>query len=308
MKAEKTLPSLMDVFKQAWDRTVKLWPLFLVQFGLIIIIYASIIIVLLIIFGPLIAKYASFIMDNMKNLQDADWSQFGSDYVARFSDPVWLSIVVGLIFLLITWWLMLMAVFESGLYSSFWRWIRDEKAFDLKQFFKDGFQYMMPMIWLYCWLSLLGAAIFLVFGVIAGLVVGALALIHFNTIAVILCSVLIGLPLVFLFVVAMVLFSVYALVARAQVSQGSTARESLREAYDLCRKNRWRIMKGTVLILVLYVIAFMAVRMVLGLFSMIPLIGILFTLLDFFVAMVVGIVVGVYIPGLTVTFIDESEA
>jgi hypothetical protein len=139
-------------------------------------------------------------------------------------------------------------------------------------------------------------------------VVGALALIHFNTIAVILCSVLICVPLFFLFVVAMVLFSVYALVARAQVSQGSTARESLREAYDLCRKNRWRIMKGTVLILVLYVIAFMAVRMVLGLFSMIPLIGILFTLLDFFVAMVVGIVVGVYIPGLTVTFIDESEA
>lgn len=307
MAKEPSAPPLSDVYTKVWNVCFKLWPLFLVQLVFTILQYAVLVLCLILLLGPFIGKYSSQIAGGLKHPNSFDWSPMATDWVGYFADPTWIAILVGLVLLYLTWWCLLSAISDGGVFATFWGYFQSDKSFSLKEFLRDGLRYMMPMIWLQVLLFALVMAVFMVWCFIILFGVGFCVLLSGHTGIIVLFCVLLGIPLFLFWIVFALLFAVYSFVCKACLTNGLSPWEAVKEAFHRFIEKRWRLAIGLIVAFLTYIVVSLVTRMVLGVLGMVPYIGFLFTLLDFFIGIGLAILLVVYLPGLSVALLSERE-
>ncbi len=296
-----------EVYQEAWKASLALWPLLFLEFVFALLRYAVFFICALALFGPLVEKYGKELADAADKGQAVDWTPLLADLAALASKPSWMVLAAGVILLYATWWCLLSALLDGGMFRSLWAHWETGEPFSLTAFFRDAMHFFIPMIWLQVWLSLYLLIPLLGISALFSLVVGLLALTGFNTAAMAVCALLLGLPLLFLSVAAAVVFAVYFLAAQASVTRGLPTRQALREAWTLCRANRWRLTKGLGLVFLVYMAASFGFRVFFGILGLLPVLGPLFSLLGMVAGMALALFLGLYLPSLTVVFFREGK-
>jgi hypothetical protein len=304
MANERPLPAFSEVYERVWRACLSQWPLLAVQFVFSALQFGAFLACLAILFGPLMVKYGDLLLQNP---QAIDKNQFLSDCLEKFSDPVWVGLLVGMVFFYLTWWLLLSAVVEGGIFRIFWRHWQNKESFSLPVFFKEGLKFFSPMIWLQFYLSLYAFGLFLVFLGMGLFLTGFLALFHFNVVLSLLACFFLGLPLLVLGVAACLLLGVYAFAAKARLTLGDAPRTALAHAYQDCKADRYRILKAGMLVFGIFFMTYIAVRLVFGILTFIPLAGLLFALVRNVLSTFLALLLQTGLSALSVRFIAERE-
>jgi hypothetical protein len=307
MKNEKVLPPLWNMLVGGARTTLKLWPLFLVRFVFGIFEYATLIICIVVLFGPVIAKFGKEILQSMKDPQNLDQAEWLQELGGYFADPAWIAILVVLAFLYLVWWLLLSTVLDGGVFGSFWRYFQSDRLFSLREFFKDSLRFFLPLLMVKLVLFLIGLLGLAAMGIIAGIGFGLAAITGFNAAAVFFLAMIFGLALILFWILFAAFFSVYALAAKAGVTKEMAVGTALREAFDEVKRSRLRFTLAVVLAFVMYLAASFALWMVFFPFTLIPLIGFLFTLVENLIGALLALFLAVFLPALTVSFYRERE-
>jgi hypothetical protein len=307
MKSEKVFPSLWTMLVGGSRTTLKLWPLFLVRFVFALLQYASLFLCLAILFGPIIVKWGAEILQSLKDPKSLDNAEWIHEIAAYCADPSWIAILLVLVFLFTTWWMLLSAILDGGIFGSFWRYSQSGRSFSLKEFFKDGFRFFWPIVVVQAVLFLYVLLGMLVLGIIGGIGFGLAALFGFNPVAVFFLAVIFGLVLILFWIVFAAFLSAYSLAAKAGVTKEMAASLALREAFDEVKRSRFRFTLAVVLAFVIYLAASFALWIVFMPFTFIPLIGFLFSLVYNLISAVLALLLAVYMPALTVAFYGERE-
>ena len=301
-------PSFFDVYAMAWQDCRKVWPLFLVHFLFLVLQYAALFLCLALLFGPFLARNIGGLLQGLKDPKTHDWSAVTGDWLNMVSDPTWWVILLVVIFLYTTWWCLLGALEDGGVYGTFWDQAREGRPFSFGRFFEWGFKMMLPMLWLQFYLGLLYLLVLVFWAILGLMVVGFLALLGFPLGLSIGLGILIGAPCLLFWVLFTLGFGVFIYLTKAFLTLGLSAREAVRTAFSKFKADSWRVGTGLAVALVLYIAATMAIRFVLMVLGMIPLLGILFQILDMFVAMALALFIVVYLSGLSVTYLKDEEA
>lgn len=82
--------------------------------------------------------------------------------------------------------------------------------------------------------------------------------------------------------------------------------EAIRKAYSKFKADRWRVGLGLLVAFLTYLGVSLVVRMVLGILGAIPILGILFGLLDAIVGIALTILMIIYLSGLSVAYLQEE--
>lgn len=301
-------PSFFEVHILAWRDCLKAWPLFLVHFLFIVLQYAALFLCLALLFGPFLARNIGGLLEGLKDPKTHDWSALTGDWLAMVSDPTWWVILLVVILLYATWWCLLGALEDGGVFGTFWDQAREGHSFSFGRFFQWGLRMMLPMLWLQFYLGLLFLAVLVFWGILGLMVVGFLALLGFPLGLSIALGVLIGAPGLLFWILFSLGFGVFTYLCKAYLALGLSAREAVRTAFSKFKADSWRVGTGLVVALVLYIGVTMAIRMVLMVLGLIPLLGILFQLLDMFIAMALALFIVIYLSGLSVAYLKDEEA
>jgi len=306
MKKINPSSPMFDLYSWVWKSCQALWPLYILQFLFLMLQYATLFLCLALLFGPFIAHNMDQITAGMNDPKNYDWTPVASSWIATVCDPVWIAIAVGMILLYVTWWCILSAMSDGGVYRTFWDYYEKGEAFDWGAFFKAAFHWMVPMLWLQFYLSLWALGAVMVWLVIIGVAVGILALTNFNVWLGVVFGVVLGIPS-FLFWVAFGMgFTVFTFLTKAFLTKGLTAREAIHEAYAKIRTDHWRVGLGLLVAFLIYVGVSVFVRMGLQILTLIPFIGALFSLVDMVVGIGLVILMVVYMSGLSVAYLQEE--
>jgi hypothetical protein len=304
MPKEQAYPPFMEVYQGVWNACLSLWPLFLVLLGLGFLQYVPLFFCLLILFGPLLAKFG---VQFLQDPHSIDMNQLASDWVERFTDPLWITILLFLLLLYLTWWFLVSAFSDGGIFKTFGRHFQSKEAFSPMSFYKDGIQYLVPMIWLQFYISLYGLAGLIIFGILAGIIVGVMSMFGFGTVVIVIGSLFLGVSLVLLWLLFSLLLAVWTLTAKACLVQGVETKEALRMGWKKCWENNRRIFKGITLIILVYVGVSFIIRVILGIFSLIPLLGILFSMTRILISTAMALLLGLFLAALSVVLAGEKE-
>jgi hypothetical protein len=304
-----TPSSMFDTYTTVWKTCTTLWPLFLVQFLFLILQYVTLFLCLALLFGPFVTRNMEKISYGFSHPEGYDWSPVLSDWVSLASDPTWIAIALGLVLLYITWWCLLSAMSDGGVYRSFWDYFEKGQLFDWGIFFKAAFHWMIPMLWLQFFLSLWFLGVFTVWLLLVGVAIGLLALTGFSTAAIVIVALLLGVPSLLLWVVFGMGFTVFSFLSKAHLTKGMKAPEAIREAFRKFKANNWQVGLGLVVAFLIYVGISVFLRMGLQILSMIPVLGVLFSLLDMAVGIGLIVLMMVCLSGLSVAYLqDEAVA
>jgi hypothetical protein len=291
------------VYQTAWQACREFWPVFIAQFLYIIFNYGAFFFCLMITFWPLLEKIFQAVQGGAV-LSQADYQGWISDFFLKAQDFNWLFMVIGIFLLYLTWWSILSAWFNGGLYGRFWAWMEGEKKFSWMDFLKDGFYHLIPMVLVQSYVVIFFMLVFMVlfltilfFGVVLSLLHTPLAL-----------EILLAIPLPFLFLGLMVFFGVYFFTAQGCVTRDRGPWTAFKEGAQSCWADGGRIFRGMGLILVVYLVTAILLQLILKVFSYLPFLGFLFTLADFGVGILFTIWSGIYFPALAVVFLSEREA
>lgn len=306
MKNTDVSSPTFDIYPWVWKCCLSLWPLFLVQFLFLILQYATLFLCLALLFGPFFAHNMDQITAGFSHPQDYDWTPLVSSWVATITDPTWIAIAIGLFLLYTTWWCILSALSDGGVYRTFWNYFENGQGFDWGTFFKAAFHWMVPMLWLQFFLSLWFLGIFLVWLMLAGIAVGILALTGFNVWLGIILAVVLGLPSLLLWVVFGMGFTVFTFLSKAYLTKGMKAWEAIREAFVKFRANNWRVGLGLWVAFLIYLGVSVFLRVALQVLSMLPILGVLFSLLDMAVGIGLVILMVIYFSGLSVAYLQDE--
>jgi hypothetical protein len=235
---------------------------------------------------------------------DPEW--FVEEFLPKLMGSTSLITLFGLAFLYGTWWLLLAAFCDGGLFRCFWSRTREGKAFSTGDFLRDGARLMGPMV-------LLQFLLFLVF--LAGCVplllvgfVGALvpALLGDSPGLAVLSAVLLGIPYLLVWLALGLLFISYTFTARACVAAGMRPWAALGRAWEASFAGSWRSLKGLTLTTFIYLAVSIPLSLFLNLLALIPILGILFTLSDFVLGTGLLLLFMVFTPGLAVHYLTEE--
>jgi hypothetical protein len=306
MGKEKIFPPLYDIYSDVAKTCLALWPLFLVKLGFTILQYVSLVFCVILLFGAFLGKHGARILEGYDQPDSFDWSDIASDWVTLLTDPGWIAAAVGIVLLYLTWWFLLAAVCDGGVFRAFWNRAESGAELSLENFFKDGLRFLVPMIWLQCWLGLIGFGVLAALGLVAGLVTGLLALIDFNIVAVVLCSLFLGLPLLLLCVAFAFAFGAFGFICKAYLTRGMAAGDSVKAAYRKFIENRFRVGIGMVVAFLTYVAAAVGWDVATGVLALIPFIGFLFSLAGFLGGMALALFIALYLPALAVAYLAEN--
>ncbi len=304
-KTEVSSP-MFDIYSWVAKACLKLWPLCLVQLLFLILQYATLFTCLALLFGPFAARNLDRITEGLSHPQDYDWTPVISDWASTFSDPGWLAIAAGLLLLYITWWCVLSALSDGGVFRTFWDYFQNGRPFSWGSFFWEAIHWMIPMLWLEFFLSLWAFGAFLVWLVVVLVVTGILALTGFNVWMVVLAGVLLGLPSILIWILFSLAFAVFSFLCKACLTQGMTAREAIHRAFLKFKADRWRVGLGLLVAFLVYLGVSIFLRVVLKLFSLIPFAGIFFSLLDLALGIGLTLFMVVYISGLAVGYLQDE--
>jgi len=302
MAKERVLPSFLEVCRTAWDECSALWPLFLVMLSVLILQYATLFLCVLLLCLPFLHQLGRVFSEDPSAPADMGLllEQIGREWV----DPSRVLPLLGILLLYATWWSLLSAVADGGVFAAFWRRKRKGEGFSLSLFFKDGLRLFVPMVLLDLCLFLLG------FGCCLPLVLGGALLVlgvtSASQTALLLTGLLVGLPLILLGILLLILFVGFNFTATACVARGSSAWVGLQEAWTASRADGWRSLKGNVLILLIYIILSGGVSLVLNGLSLLPFVGWIFTLVDYLTAAAFTAGYMVFAPALAVHYLAEA--
>lgn len=306
MKKINPASPMFDIYSWVWKSCQNLWPLYLVQLLFLILQYATLFICLAVLFGPFFAHNLDQLEAGFKDPRNYDWSPVASSFLDSFTNPGWIAIAVGLVLLYLTWWSLLSAMADGGVYRTFWNYFEKGEAFDWGVFFKAAFHWMVPMLWLQFYLSLWFFGAVLVWLVIIGVGIGILALANFNVWLGIVLGVVLGIPsFLFWFVFGMG-FTVFTFLAKAFLTKGLPPQEAVRVAFAKARVDHWRVGLGLLVAFLIYMGVSVFLRMGLQILTMIPILGALFSLVDMVVGIGLVILMAVYMAGLSVAYLQDE--
>ncbi len=309
MKNIKAPSSVFDAYPWVWKSCLTLWPLFLVQFLFLVLQYATFFLCLAVLFGPFITHNIDQIAEGLKHPQGYDWTPIVSNWVSTATDPTWIAIAFGLVLLYVTWWCLLSAMSDGGVFRTFWDYFENGKTFDWGNFFKSAFHWMIPMLWLQFFLSLWFLGVFLVWLTLVGVVAALLALTGASAGVIIVVAVVLGIPSLLLWIPFGMGFTVFSFLSKAYLTKGRTAQEAIREAFHKFKADNWQVGLGLLVAFLIYVGVSVFLRMALQVMSMIPILGVLFSLLDMVVGIGLVILMVIYLSGLSVAYLqDEAKA
>jgi hypothetical protein len=300
-------PSFFEVYGLAGRQCLKVWPLFLMKFLFMILQYVTFFLCLALLFGPFIARNMGHLMEGLKDPKNYDWSSVAGDWVGMLSDGSWWFILVAVILLYATWWGLLAALEDGGVYGTFWDLAQEGRLFSFGRFFERGFKLLLPMLWLQLYLGLWVLLVVGIWGLIAMIAVGFLALFGFPFGLGIALGILLGGPCLLFWILFGLGFGVFSYLCKAYVSQGMTAGESVRTSFKKFRAQGWRVGLGMLVALILYIAITISIRMVFMILGMIPILGILFQILDMFIAMTLALFIMIFLSGLSVTYLQDEE-
>lgn len=307
MGKEKAFPPLYDIYSDTARTCQALWPLFLVKLGFTFLQYVSLLFCVILLFGAFIGKNGGLILEGLRNPEAFDWNGIASDWVNLLTDPGWVAGALVVLFLYLTWWFLLAAICDGGVFRAFWNKAESDKGFSLEAFFKDGLRFLGPMIWLQCLLGLIGFGITLVAGLAVGLVVGLLAVVDYNVIAVVFSGLFLGLPFLLIIIAFALGFGVFGFLCKAYVAREVTAGDAVTAAYRKFIKNRWRVGIGLTVAFLTYMAAAVGWKVVTGVLGLIPILGALFSLAGFLGSMAMALFIALYLPALSVAYLSEKE-
>ncbi len=174
MASKSAVPvELSDLYREAWESSTALWPLFIIRVLFLILNLFMIGLGLFIGFWPLIKA----LFGHWGEVSGGNAKQFiqSFDWMSYFTDWTSLGLMALVVALYITFACFFMAFFDGALYSQMNRYQKDGERFSLKQFFSDGVRYTFPMI------GLISAWFLVVIGLmIAMVIVGVLCGLLFN--------------------------------------------------------------------------------------------------------------------------------
>jgi hypothetical protein len=307
MKSEKVFPTIWAMLVGGARTTFKLWPLFLVRFVFGIFQYATLFICLAVLFGPIIAKLGKDILASMKNPQNLDQAEWVQELVAYCLNPSWIAILVVMVLLYATWWLLLSAILDGGVFGSFWRRLTAGRLFSLKEFFKDGLRFFWPIVVVQVVLFLFGLLGLVVMGIVGGIGFGLAAITGFNAIAVFFLAVIFGLALILFWILFASFMASYSLAVEAGVTKELPVGLALREAFDEVKRSRFRFTLAVVLAFVIYLAASFALWIVFMPFTLIPIIGFFFSIVYNLIGGVLALFLAVFMPAIAVAFYGERK-
>lgn len=299
-------PSLFETYGRCGKACSKVWPLLLLKFVFFIFQYATLVLCLVFLFGSFVGRNFARVIEGLKHFQDFDWSGILEDWVHTISDPTWILIALGLSLLYSLWWLFLWAIENGGVYGTFFDLLNDGTLFSFGRFFQWGFEKFFPMVGLQFWLFLIVMVPLLFWSVVGLVVFGLMALTGFQPAVVVLLGVLAGGVFLLFWVAFSFSFSGFVSLSKAYVIQGTGAWDSIRAANGKFRKEGWRAGVGFAVALALYTAGSTAIRMIFMIFGFLPILGILFKILDLLVVMALALSMLLFLCGLGMVYVQEE--
>jgi hypothetical protein len=304
MPKERALLPFPEVCRSVWGDCLARWPLFLVQLALLVLQYATLFLCVVILVLPHL-KDLGGAMEWLTDPTAGDPERFLEELLSRVMGSGVLVTFLVLAFLYSTWWLLLTAFSDGGMFRCFLKQRKGGGVFALGEFMRDGAELLAPMLLLQFFFFLLFLAWSLPFLGLGLLGTWALTLLAENPIAILL-GVLLAIPYLLCFLGSFVLFLAYTFMARAYVADGSGAWEALGASFDACRSAGWRAWKGLSITFLLYLVLAMIFSVFFGVLSLIPILGVLFDLADILVGTVLYLSFMVFTPALAVRYLSET--
>lgn len=305
MVPPKAPPSLMDLYQRAGEASLKFLPLLLFEVVLAILRYGALIVCLGIPFGFFVLKYATLLLNDPKTF---DWGPLTNDWVTRFTDWGWVVAFVVLLLLYLTWWCLLSAISDAGIFGAFVRYFRDGEALSMERFLADVKGFFRPMLWLQIYLSLYVILAMIFFFLTFWVILAFWTQMNLSTGEAFLLSCVIGIPVFFLFLVFCFLFGVLYQASVVYVSRGMEAKEAVQMAFHACREKGWRFVVAMGVLLLAYVGLSLGMHLVFGILGLFPFIGILFSGMGFLTSVLVSLLWGIYVPALFALLVEEKES
>ena len=295
----------MDTYQRAGEVSFKFLPLVLFEVVLAILRYGVLVVCLGLTFGFFILKYLTVLMNDPKTF---DWGTFASDWVSRTTDWGWVIGFVVLVLVYLTWWCLLAAVSDAGIFGSFVRYFRDGEAFSMDRLLADVKVFLRPMLWLQVYLSLYVIPTMIFFFLGFWIILAFWTGMNLPTGEALLLSFAVGIPLFLLLLVFCFLFGVLYQVSVVYVIRGMEAKDAVQTAFHACRDKGWRIVVAMGVLLLAYVGLSMGIHMVFGILGLFPLIGILFSGVSFLLSLAISLLWGIAVPALFALLVEEKES
>lgn len=302
MAKAKSLPTLSDAYRKAWEACWAMWPLFFVRLVYLILNFGALLFCLFLTCWPLVMGLTKAWKDTgggrdfQQYVQGMDWSNF-------FPDLHYILMAAMLGMLYIIWWVLLAAIFDGAVYSRMRQYQKEGDPYSLIDFFRDGIRFMLPMIGLVvCWF-LIFLAIFvgiMILTVLFGVIGHLLSI-----------PAWVGLLLLFpgfvIFVLVLMGLAGWATLGGAYLVKGKGVFYALKASFDKTKQNYGRVIWAFLLLGIIYVVFSVAFQSVMDVFDKMPWIGFLFLLTKFGVSIFLSIMIWIYMPALAVAFSLEDD-
>jgi len=299
----KNYPSFTEIYGRAWRACTALWPLLVARFVFVVANVGAMILCLLLLFGPFLKDlWNAFQNSGMENPQEYFKNFESSPLFNYFKDPAWLAIAFGMMALYTIWWMLLTTLFDAGVYRRFWAYQKNGEPLSFRGFFRDAFQYFLPMLGL----VLLWLLVFIFIMAVLGFL-SALLILFFHAIKLTWVGVLIFIPGTLLFLLLMFGLVTCWLAACAYLMDGNGVFDALKKAFGKCVENYGRMVWSVFLLWLCYFIFSVVFSLVMNLLGLIPILGMIFAIMQFAVSLAFAVVFWVYIPSLMVAFSLEEE-
>ena len=307
MPKKSSASPLIDIYIKVGRACLALWPLFLVQLVFTLLQYATFLLCLGLLFEPFLEKNMDLLLEGLKQPESFNWKPLLQEASVYFLDPHWIVIAVGLALLFMIWWCLLAAVANGGIFRACWGHFRSAKVFSLKDFFQDGFRWLVPMLWLQILLMFLVLMILALWGCLGLLAWAVTVLLGSSTGVNVLASVMVGFPFLLFWMAFALVFPAYGFLCKGLLTKGMGAWESIQVAVRKFTEKDCRAGSGLIVAFLIYVVASFVARGTFGVMGMIPWIGLAFSVLDFFIGIGLMIFVMIYLPALSVAFLSEKD-
>jgi hypothetical protein len=286
---------LVEVWKESLDRTLRVWPLYAWQAGIEVMRLVTMAPVILFALAPIWKHKADF--------AGGDFSRFSDTLVKILWQSGWWKMALGMFALYVVWWLIIEALVNGGVFGRLWAWVGKKEPFALGTYVREGFRFFPPLIGLHL---LTMAVSLVVVGVPLGLIVlagvGDPASAGGGTVVLLVLGFLLLIPAVLILAVV----AVWWLVARGYITSGHGLTGSLRLSLDRCMRDKGRVFWGLNLLFLLIFAVLMGVNLVFSILQLIPVLGLVFSLVSFLVSMLTTAFLAVYVPSVVVTYVDEK--
>ncbi len=298
-KKPAVLAPLSELYQTALNSCFAVWPILLIRMVYLFLCLMFVLGGTLICFMPLLKN----LFDHWNDLGEGNLKSWMSeiDWMGYFGDFHNLIMAALLTAIGITLGGFFWAFFDAAVYSEIHRNQKTGKAFSLKSFLEGGIQKMIPMVGLKCaWVLVgLGMVFVLCFAGVLGVFIAKFL------------PWWIGLMLAFPAGLIMVFISVVILTAlslsAAFLVDGHGIWDSIKAGIDRAVQHKGRAMGAVLLLGLVYMIFFLAFTGVFTVLAMIPLIGILFGIVKFFVTSLLAIGINIYMSSLSVAIQLEPK-